>query len=85
MHQTALDLIFRRFADVQRKHIARLYLEDATFREVCLDYAECVRMRDRYADDPTEPEAPRYEHDYEALIEALEEELRAIFLSSDII
>ena len=82
MHQTALDLIIHRFADFQKEQIERLYLEDATFREICQDYAECVRMRDRYADDPTLLEAPLYERDYEMLIEALEEEMHALLLDA---
>ena len=82
MYETALDLVIHRFADVQKEQIESMYLESATFREICQDYMECVRMRDKYANDPTELEAPRYEHDYEMLIEVLETELWTILMDS---
>lgn len=80
MPQTALDLVIQRFTEIQKAQIERLYWENETFYEICQDYAECIRMRDKYADDPTVPEAPRYECDYERLIKALEEEMRALMM-----
>lgn len=82
MQRTALDLVIDRFANIQKTKIEHLYREDATFYEICQDYAECVRMRDKYAGNPAELEAPHYERDYETLIEALEEEMRFILSSA---
>jgi len=81
-YPTALELIVRRFPEVESNEIVRLYGEDATFYEICQDYAECIQMRARYADDPLSPDASRYESDYARLIEALEAEMRAILMGT---
>jgi len=76
-----LALVTQQFSHVPSAQIERLYREDITFFEICQDYAECIRMRDRYADDSTDRDAQRYERDYEDLIAALEEELQAILMA----
>lgn len=70
-----LALVIDRFNDLQKGQIEALYQKDVTFREICHDYAECVRMKETYADAPQTQETSRYRQEYEALIEALEEEM----------
>jgi len=77
-----LKLIIHHFADLQKEQIERIYRDDAIFREICHDYAECIRMRDKYAADTTTETAQRFRQDYEALIESLEDEMLAILQES---
>ena len=77
-NQTTLQLIIASFSNLPEDQIESLYQEAPTFREICQDYAECIQMRDKYASDTTDRNAPRYKQDYIALIEALEEEMLAI-------
>ncbi len=77
-----LALVIDRFSNLQKEQIESLYTRDATFREICRDYAECVRMRDIYAHDSQNRDISRYRQEYEALIEALEEEMHAILTES---
>lgn len=73
-----LVVVVNRLSDLQKEQIETLYAEDAAFREICHDYAECLRMRDRYANAPQDRHISRYRQEYELLIEALEEEIRLI-------
>ncbi len=73
-----LVLVVNRFSDLQKEQIEALYMKDVTFREICHDYAECVRMRETYTHAPQTQDTARYRQEYEALIEALEEEMYVI-------
>ena len=73
-----LVVLVDRFSDLQKEQIEVLYAEKATFREICHDYIECLRMRDKYTNAPQDRHISRYRREYELLIEALEEEIRLI-------
>ena len=84
MQHDALNQVIQRFSEFPRDEIERRFAEDPLFREVCEDYADCIRMRQRYSQAATDRDAPSYAHDYEVLIEALEEEITMFLTTSDL-
>jgi hypothetical protein len=77
-NKTTIQLITDRFSEFQEGQIEHLYQQDPSFSEICRDYVECIQMRDKYASDTTDRNAPRYKQEYIELIESLEEEMLAI-------
>ena len=81
-YPSAMQLVCQRLADIPATLIERLFWEDRVFREVCQDYAECIHMWEKYASVHTLSEASIYKQDYEALMEALEKEMRAMLMEA---